>query len=208
MQRIFLPGAFLLSLVVACSGSGGDTAPHASNQWKVVGKSTGLEVSVALAAASLGDENCTHDESTDLATKSCVALAPDAGAPRGTGMCGGPSKFTSAQITFTPGASGAPVKIKVTGAKLVDAASGAQLQALSAYTPLAWDGTTYVAWDETVRAGIEVKSSYTLSPPSWSSVAPGGSYEHAYKVQIVVEIDGNTATLESAPLERDPPVST
>jgi hypothetical protein len=65
-----------------------------------------------------------------------------------------------------------------------------------------------VAWDETVRAGTEVKSSYTLSPPSWSSIAPGGSYERAYKVQIVIEIDGNTATLESAPLERDPPVST
>jgi hypothetical protein len=162
------------------------------------------QVTVALASVRLGDEGCTHDESLDITPQSCAMLT-DA-SPRGTGMCGGPCKFTNVQLAFTSIKSGAPSKVTIMGATLLDAATGNPLAQLSAYSPLVWSGTQYVTWDENVAAGAQVKASYTLSPPPWSQL--GGSYSTQYKVRIVVNVDGVGLTVESDALQRDPPVAT
>jgi hypothetical protein len=197
----------LLPIFIACASSSGNGSSTASQSQKVVGKTSGLEVSVALAATRLGDENCTHDESADVQTKSC-AVQPDSGAPRGTGACGGPCKFTNLQLSFTSGAGTTSMHISVASADLLDAASGTVVQTLSAYTPLEWSGASYVAWDETITPASETKASYTLSPPTWSTIDPSNSYSRQYRVRVVLTLDGNTVTLESDALNRDPPVAT
>src|SRR5262245_37792211 len=75
-----------------------------------------LDVTVALASVRLGDENCTHDESMDLVPQSCAALT-DA-SPRGTGLCGGPCKFTNMQLAFSSTKSGSPSKVEIVGVNL------------------------------------------------------------------------------------------
>jgi hypothetical protein len=166
---------------------------------------------VALASVRLGDEGCTHDESLDVTPQSCGIL-PDA-SPRGTGMCGGPCKFTNVQLAFTS-AKTAPSKVTITGATLIDAATGKSLAQLSAYSPLVWNGTQYVTWDEDVAAGAQVKASYTLSPPPWSQLFPndsvyvGTSFSTQYKVRVDVVVDGAGLTVESDVVQRDPAVAT
>jgi hypothetical protein len=163
-----------------------------------------VKVAVALASVRLGDENCTHDESLDITPQSCAALT-DA-SPHGTGLCGGPCKFTNVQLSFTSSKSGGSSKITVVGATLLEATTEKELAQLSAYTPLTWSGAQYVAWDETVGAGAQVKASYTLSPPPWSQL--GGSFSTQYKVRVVVTVDGVAVSVESDALNRDPPVAT
>jgi len=208
MQRIL--GASLLAIpftwAVACSSS--DAKPPAS-QTGTLDSPGGLQVTAALASVHLGDEKCTHDESADLATASCAAPAADAGPPTGTGLCGGPCDFSNVQIALTSGKTGGPAHVTVVSGSLIDAATGAELQSLTAYTPLAWNGAKYEPWDETIAPSTELKASYTLSPPAWSTVNDGGSYERQYRVRLLVRLDnGAPVTLESQAITRDPPVAT
>jgi hypothetical protein len=216
-------GLFVLPFVIACTAAsvshptGTETGAASGDQPGTPGQpgqpgqsdptsapTPDLKVTVALASVRLGDENCTHDESLDIMPKSCAALT-DA-SPRGTGICGGPCKFTNVQLSFTSTKDGAPSKVTIVGASLLDAATEKEVAELSAYTPLAWNGAQYVAWDENVAAGAQVKASYTLSPPPWSKL--GGTYSTQYRVRVTVNIDGSVVTVESDALNRDPPVAT
>ena len=209
-QRSFFEALLLLPLAIACaSSSGGGSAPIAATESAtIVCPTTGLTVTVALASAHLGDEKCTHDESSGVGTKSCAIPPADAGAPTGTGACGGPCDFSRIQLTFTSEPQGRATPIAITSAAIVDAVTGADLQAISAYTPLAWDGVAYRPWDQTVPPAAEVKASYTLAPPSWSAIDPGYQMSRPYKVRLVVRIDGRDLTLESTELHREPVAAT
>ena len=110
-------------LLVACASTSGPSAPPPTPEGTVVSPTTGGSVAVALAAARLGEENCTHDESTDTGTKSCAAN-PDAGAPRGTGLCGGPCVFSNVQLTFTANASAHAEHVQIVSVTLIDASTG------------------------------------------------------------------------------------
>jgi hypothetical protein len=197
---------FPLAILVACAST--STSQNVTPDGTLASPTTGAQIKVALAAARLGAENCTHDESQDVAKKSCAAQDPDAGAPRGTGLCGGPCVFSNVQLDFTASATGQTAHIQIVSASLVDASTGAEVQKLSAYTPLDWNGTAYVAWDENVASGTEVKASYTVSPPAWSQIDPSGSYSRQYAYRIVVGLDGATVTVVSPAMTRDPPVAT
>jgi hypothetical protein len=200
--------ALALLALVACASSSTSSQQQqpVSQNGTITSPTTGAEVDVALAAARLGAENCTHDESKDVAAKACAA--PQPGTPRGTGPCGGPCIFSNVQLSFTAPADGKTAHIQIVSASLVDVSTGAEVQALSAYTPLSWNGTVYVDWDENVASGTEVKASYTLSPPAYSKFDPSNSYSRQYKYVIVVGLDGATTTVESPAMTRDPPVAT
>jgi hypothetical protein len=206
MRRSFTACILSLPLVLACASSTPGPGPAIGQDGKLVSPSTGVEVSVAIASARLGEEGCTHDESTDVAAKSCAAPVP--GAPRGTGLCGGPCVFSNVQLSLTTTGSSAAAHVSIVRAAIVDVATGSEIQAISAYTPLAWDGTTYKAWDENVAPASEVKASYTVSPPTWSQIDAGGNYSRQYQFRIVVGLDGATITLDSTAMSRDPPVAT
>jgi hypothetical protein len=193
----------VLPLALACAGA---HDPPGMQQAGVTGPTTGLHVSVALSSAHLGAEGCTHDESGGLRTMSCVAPS-DAG-PRGTGLCGGPCDFSSVQLAFASGSSGTAAHVQITQVALLDAATGMDLQALTAYTPLVWNGTQYDPWDETVAPSSQIKASYTLSPPAWSTFDASFSYSRQYKVRITIVIDGMAVTLESPALTRPPILAT
>ncbi len=213
MRNILMLLGFPLAVACASGASGPNPDPKPAHvqEGRVVSPTSGLDIGVALASAHLGAESCTRDESADLTPKSCASLPLDAGAPqpkRGTGICGGACDFSSLQIAFTPGSSGQAAHVKVTSASLLDASTGAELQQLSAYTPLAWTGTQYRPWDEIVSPSTALKASYTLAPPAWSTVDTTNSFSRQYKVRLVLEVDGASITLESDALNRDPPVST
>jgi hypothetical protein len=198
---------FPLAILVACASTSTSQQQNVTPDGTLSSPTTGAQVNVALASARLGEEGCTHDESQDVGTKACAVQA-DAGAPRGTGLCGGPCIFSNVQLEFTATATGQTAHVQIVSASLIDASTGAEVQKLSAYTPLDWNGTAYVAWDENVASGTAVKASYTLSPPAWSQIDPARSYTRQYKYRIVVGLDGATTTVDSEAMTRDPPVAT
>jgi hypothetical protein len=174
-----------------------------------------MPVSVAIASAHLGAEGCTHDESSggtkssaagSVSATKCATPLPDA-SPQGTGLCGGPCDFSSAQLSFVS-ASPSTTHVQIGDVALLDADTGMELQALSAYTPLVWDGTQYSPWDENVSPFSQIKTSYTLSPPAWSMLGPSFTYSHQYQVRITVLVDGVALPLESPPLTRPARLST
>ncbi|MDP9002266.1 MAG: hypothetical protein M3O46_19405, partial [Myxococcota bacterium] len=149
---------FLVLFAVGCSSAPDpQNVPAAPEAGVTNGVSN--QVSVALASTHLGAEGCTHDESGGLKVMACASL-PD-GSPRGTGLCGGPCEYSSVQLSFAS-RSGSAAHIQITKVALVDAATGMDLQALTAYTPLVWNGTQYTPWDETIAASSQIKTSYTL----------------------------------------------
>jgi hypothetical protein len=102
------------------------------------------------------------------------------------------------------------VHVQIGDVALLDANTEMVLQALSAYTPLFWDGTQYSPWDENIAPSSQIKASYTLSPPAWSMLPslPSLTLSHQYKVRITVLLDGIAVTLESPPLTRPAPLAT
>jgi len=207
MERSFRLACLLgVATVFACTSASQQPPSQTQAVVKVTSPVTGLEVTVALASAHLGAEKCTHDESADLTPKSCAVPVGDAAT--GTGLCGGPCDFSSVQLAFTPGTGGQTAHVHVAGAAILDAATGAELQSLTAYTPLVWNGTAYVTWDEAVAPSTASKTRYTLSPPSWSTIDTSNSYSRQYRVRIDLTVDGAAVSLESDALSRDPPVAT
>jgi hypothetical protein len=192
-----------LLLIVACAST--SVSSEVSTDGTMSSPTTGAQVKVVLASARLGDERCTHDESQDVGTKSCTQPPPT---PRGTGMCGEPCVFSNVQLDFSATATGRTSHVQIVSVSLIDATSGAEVQKLSAYTPLDWNGTAYVPWDENVPSGTEVKASYTLSPPTWSQIDPTNTFRHQYFYRIEVGLDGARTVLDSQAMTKDPPVAT
>jgi hypothetical protein len=177
----FLFGAGLL--LTACSGASPEP-----------------DVQSVVSSATLGDEGCSG--SIPAGAGSCVAVADG-----GTGPCGGLCRNTTIQIQFTAGSRATPAHVEIAGVELLDSA-GTQVESLSASNPTVWDAatSTYQPWDQTVPPSSEVKSSYTVSSPSWSTL--GNSYSATYRLRITVRIDGTTVVLQSEALNREPPVAT
>jgi hypothetical protein len=212
MRHLLTASIALVPLFLACASHSSDPGtpapPTGTTNGELVDSKTGLSVDVAFASAHLGTEMCTHDESRDLTTKSCAAIDPDAGAPRGTGLCGGPCDYSHVNLTLTASGSGTATTFHVLGGAILDGNTNAVLQQITANTPLSWDGMQYATWDETIAAGATLKVQYTLTPPQWSTIDPQFMYQRPYKVQLQLGVDGATLTIVSDVINRDPPVST
>jgi hypothetical protein len=196
-------GASLLAF--ACTGA----APSSLNTGPVV-TGSGLTVTVALASATLGDENCGSvgggSTTADRSAGICAPL-PDGGPANCPSYC----SATSVQLSFTSSASGNPAKAKVTRVVLLDADTNTELDTLAAAAPTFWDGSSYVAWDGSIKGGADIKASYTLEAPSWSSITSSSKsnvYSKQYRIQVTVEIDGASTTVTSQPTTRAAQVST
>jgi hypothetical protein len=191
----------------ACASSHGSESSAPTQQAEVTAPTSGLHISVALAAAHLGAEGCAHDQSGGLTLLSCAARLPDAG-PGGTGPCGGPCELTQVQLSFSSGSGATSAHVAIASVALLDAMTGSKLQTLSAYTPLVWSGAQYVAWDQSVPPSSQLRINYTISPPTWSTLDPAYNYSHPYTLELVIVVDGASVTLESTVLTRPPPLST
>lgn len=121
---------------------------------------------------------------------------------------------SNVQIAFFATQASSPAAVEVTNVALLDGGTGAVLATLASSTPQIWNGAGYVAWNQKVTPGGDLKASYKLSSPNWSSIGGGGSsyssksYSTPYKLRVTLRIDGTEVVLESAELYREPVMQT
>lgn len=119
------------------------------------------------------------------------------------------------QLAFVANDALDPASIEIVSVVLVDSSSGAAADTLKSSEPRVWNGSSYVAWNQQVTPGGDLKASYALTTPNWASIdsapGPGGSsrygsrsYSIPFKLRVTMRIDGTEVVLESAELHREP----
>ena len=215
-------GALGVAVFACTAGSttGGTSTPQ--TQAQVTSPTTGLVVTATISAVTLGDE-CASTPAAGFAGDCAPTQVADAGDEGGSGGqrpapggCGGTSycQQSNVQIAFTAGAGSKSAKVEVVTVTLIDAATGKTVDTLTASHPQAWIANSYASWDETIKPAGELKASYDLTAPAWSTLSGStdsrttSSYSTKYKLHVTLRIDGVEITLESTDLSREPPVAT
>lgn len=162
-------------------------------------------VEATFLSASLSDD-CRASEAPSAGD--CAASA-DAGAGLvgGCGFC----RQSNMQLRFVSPAGRPPARVEVVTVRLLDAASNAPLDTLTAREPSSWDAAAsqYRPWDAVVPSGQTVQASWKLSAPRWDAVASGRlAYQRRLRLEVVLRIDGAERTLRSGELTREPEVVT
>ncbi len=211
MMRRVLP--FVLLALSACSGGTALTVPE-TDAASDAQTNPAVTVTAAIAAASLAD-NCPTASSGAAAP--CAQLSVDAGGQQDR-ACGTPfCRQTNLQINFTLAAVGTPVTpaparaVVVTRVRLLDATNDAQLDVLTAREPQRWTGSQYVTWDGNLTEYGDTRGSYKLTAPNWAAIGGGNTwstYGRAYRLEVTVEVNGQTLVLRSGELMRAPEVVT
>ncbi|MDB4931521.1 MAG: hypothetical protein JWM10_4005 [Myxococcaceae bacterium] len=207
MMRRLLP--LCLLALSACSGATPLELPDAASPDVVTPQVT---VTAAIASAALAND-CPA--SSGAAQRDCAARPASSDA--GAGLvepCGGYCRQTSLQITFTVAAAGAadPVlPVIITGIRLIDSATNANLDTLTAREPQRWQESQYITWDGSLRGLGETRASYKLSAPNWNAIGAGNTwntYGRAFRLEVTVLVNGQTLVLRSGELMRAPEVVT
>ena len=180
------------------SGSSGttETAPPPEEVVTVAPPKTTLEVTASIISVTLG-EDCGG---AGLRAGDCAPT------PDGKG-CGLVCQQSNVQLSFKTGA-GKSAKVQILAVTLHDATTGAKVDDLDPSKPQLWTGSVYAAWNETLTPSSDMKTSYDLSAPSWSTIGSGNSYSSKYRLRVSLRIDGVLVTLESTILSREPQVAT
>jgi hypothetical protein len=215
-------GALGLAVLACTAGSttGGTSAPQ--KQAQVTSPSSGLVVTATISAVTLGDECAAKGTSSGFAGDCAAPTASDAGPDSGSSSppsntgCGGTSycQQSNVQIAFTAGTGTQNAKVEIVTVTLLDSASGKVVDTLQASHPQQWSGNGYTSWDGTIKPAGELKASYDLTAPAWSTLSgtsdsrTTSSYSTKYKLNVTLRIDGVEITLESTDLSREPPVAT
>lgn len=204
-------GLALAATVLACtagtvgssSGSSGSTLPQTQAE---VTSTAGLVITATISAATLGEE-CGSSGSLRAPSADC-APSEDGGTCGGTSYC----QQSNVQIAFTASTGSKAATVEVVSVTLHDSATGNLVDTLAASKPQSWSGSSYVAWDETIKPGTQLKASYDLTAPKWSTItaaAKGTSaYSTKYKLNVTLRIDGVEVVLQSTDLNREPQVAT
>jgi hypothetical protein len=91
---------------------------------------------------------------------------------------------------------------------LHDASDGTEVDQLETSNPQKWSTSGgYSAWGQSIAPKTELKASYTLSSPAWSTMSDT-SYSRKFRLRVTVKVDGSTVVLQSAELSREPAVAT
>jgi hypothetical protein len=194
--------------VFACSGGTGTVSGTNSTTPVENGTLTstnGLSVDATIAAATLGDE-CAANAAPAQGDVAGKCAADESGfAPSG---CGGYCQQSNVQISFTASDGSAPAKIEILAVTLHDATDGTEVDQLETSNPQKWSTSGgYSAWDQSIAPKTELKASYTLSSPAWSTMSDT-SYSRKFRLRVTVKVDGSTVVLQSAELSREPAVAT
>jgi hypothetical protein len=118
------------------------------------------------------------------------------------------------QIAFVATEATQAATVEITNVVLVDGSSGTTVDTLTASTPQVWNGRSYETWNQRVTPGGDLRASYQLTTPSWSTIDGSGStrtsrsYSTPYKLRVTMRIDGNEIVIESGELRREAPVVT
>ncbi len=217
MMRRVLP--FVLLALSACSGGTALTVPEtdaatADAPTPVDSATAAVTVTAAIASASLAD-NCPSS-SSGAAAPCARPQSVDGGALEDR-ACGTPCRQTNLQINFTLSAVGTPVTpaparaVVVTRVRLLDATNDAALDELAPREPQRWTGSQYVTWDSALTEYGDTRGSFKLSAPNWARIGNGNlwsTYGRAYRLEVTVEVNGQTLVLRSGELMRAPEVVT
>lgn len=194
----------LAAFLIACSGGtgtvGGTNSPTPVDNGQLT-SANGLSVGATIAAATLGEEcgGSAGAPSSDFAGK-CDSESG--------GSCGSYCQQSNVQISFTSSDGSTNAKIEILSVTLHDAADGTEVDQLESSNPQKWSTSGgYVAWDETIAPKTELKASYNLSAPAWSTMTDT-SFSRKFRLRVTVKIDGTQVVLQSAVLSREPAVAT
>jgi hypothetical protein len=171
---------------------------------------SGLTVTASISAVALAD-NCPTPTGAGAARADCAAFS-DAG----TGLvptCGSICRQSSVQIALTAGAGTTTARIAVMNVRLLDAATGAPLETLTAREPQRWSDATsaYLTWDEGLVHDTSLRVMYKLSAPTWTSLGSATdrlAYTRRYRLEVVITVDGIARTLRSEEITREPEIVT
>jgi hypothetical protein len=207
-----LAGTLLVGLAVfACSGGSGTIGEGTlfQEQGELTAPS-GLTVTATITAVTLGDD-CGSGAPAAGFAGDCAPAEDESG--RAAGGCGGGGwcQQSNVQLAFNAAAGTTGATITVLQVTLHDATDGSQVDALEASNPRAWDGSTYAPWTGAIAPSSDVKATFDLSAPSWSTMASGdewSTYSQKFRLRVTLQIDGATMTIESNVLDREPAVAT
>lgn len=203
-----LAAVALAAVLFACSGGTGTiggantSAPVDNGQ---LTSANGLSVEATIASVTLGDE-CGSSGAPAQGDVAGRCASDESGfAPSG---CGGGCQQSNVQISFTSSDGSGAAKIEIVSVTLHDAGDGSELDQLETSNPQRWSTSGgYSAWDQTIAPKTELKASYTLSSPAWSTMSDQ-SYSRKFRLRVTVKIDGTQVVLQSAILSREPAVAT
>lgn len=202
---------FTLLACTAGSGAGTSGPLEPQDQAQITAPTSGLHITASIAAATLG-EQCAPTPA--LVAGDCAAPpVEDGGSSKfgsGTGCGGSLCQQSNVQLSFKAGDGRSSAHVEIVSVTLHDAASGALVDTLKPSKPQAWTGNGYAAWDETIKPAGDLKASYDLSAPAWSTIGASnsGGYAAKYHLHVTLRIDGLEIMLDSTDLNREPMVAT
>jgi hypothetical protein len=163
---------FALAAGVSSFACGGGTTTDIPQQQVVTTSPSGLKVTAAISAASLGES------------------------------------YANVQLAFLAEAASNSAAVEVVSVSLVDATTGDVVDTLKATAPQVWIGNGYTPWDQRVTPGGDLKASYQLSAPSWSTIDQSdtklkSTYSRTFKLLVTLRIDGVDVLMKSADLHRE-----
>jgi hypothetical protein len=117
------------------------------------------------------------------------------------------------QLAFLAGAATTAAAVEVVSVTLVDSTTGSVVDTLEASSPQVWNGSGYAPWNQRVTPGGDLKASYQLTAPDWSTMNQGGNdmrtaYSRNFKLQVILRIDGVEVRMQSNDLQREPEFAT
>ena len=159
---------------------------------------------LAVGASSMA---CGGGAQSDTPEQQAVTTSPKSGLKITSVISAASLGESSAnvQLAFIAEAANTAASVEVVSVTLVDATSGSVVDTLKASSPQVWNGGGYVAWDQRVTPGGDLRASYQLSAPAWSSIDPGGrnAYSRTFKLRLTLRIDGVDVLMQSTDLNRE-----
>jgi hypothetical protein len=220
-------GAFACTAGSGPVGLETGTSAAPVRQAEVTLPGSGVKITATISAVTLGEEcaaTAGGGTSSAPSTSNCVSATPpstkaaDGGGASGIAPsdgCGSPSSYcqgSNVQIAFNATAGSQSATVEIVSVTLLDASTGKLVDTLHASKPQSWNGNAYTTWDQSIAAAGELKASYDLTSPAWSTLSGSDTsrtaYSTAYTLNVTLRIDGVEVTLESASVNREPPVST
>jgi hypothetical protein len=160
-------------------------------------------------AVGLSSVACGAGTQTDTPQQQSVTTSPTSGLKVTSAISAASlgESYANIQLAFLAEAADSSASVEIVSVTLVDATSGSVLDTLEATSPQVWNGSTYTPWNQQVTAGGDLKASYKLSTPAWSTIEGGTngrtSFSRKFKLRVTLRIDGVDVLMQSLELNRE-----